>query len=122
MAWQCSVRLADELYDLSANWPAAEQFGMTGQARRAAVSVAANIAEGQGRTSRNEFRHHLSIAYGSLCELEPIVHLARRRSYCDEAAEHAVQASAGEVARLLKGLMRSMESVQVPPSRPRPGN
>src|SRR5688500_12684528 len=115
MAWQCSVRLADELYDLSANWPAAEQSGMTGQARRGAVSGAANIAEGQGRTSRNEFRHHLSIAYGSLCELETIVHLARRRSYCDEAAEHAFQTSAGEVARLLKGLMRSMESAQVPP-------
>lgn len=116
-AWQCAVELADRLYDLTETWPKVEQYGMTSQARRAAVSIAANIAEGQGRSSRKEFRHHASIAYGSLCELETIVHLARRRSYCDDAGERTFQIAAGEVARLLKGLMRSLESDQLPSAR-----
>ena len=113
--WQCAVNLANELYDITDSWPKSEQFGMTSQARRAAVSVAANIAEGQGRTGRKGFKHHLSIAYGSLCELETIVHLAQRRSYCDEITEQSFQFLSGEVARLLKGLMKSLDA---PQSRP----
>ena len=108
MAWQCAIRLANHVYDASENWPKAEQFGMTSQVRRAAVSIPANIAEGQGRSSRNEFRHHISIAYGSLCELETILTLAMMRNYCDEASTQALLASAAEVARLLKGLLRSL--------------
>jgi four helix bundle protein len=113
MVWQCAMRLADRVYDISEDWPKAEQFGMTSQVRRAAVSIPANIAEGQGRSGRKEFRHHVSIAYGSLCELETILTLARMRGYCDEAGEQALQASAGEVARLLKGLMRSLDAQSV---------
>jgi four helix bundle protein len=104
------MRLADRVYDASEGWPKPEQFGMVSQARRAAVSVPANIAEGQGRSSRREFRHHVSIAYGSLCELETILTLARMRNYFDEATEQALQESAGEVARLLKGLLRSLDT------------
>jgi four helix bundle protein len=113
--WQCAVNLADQFYEVSKSWPRDEQFGMTSQARRAAVSVAANIAEGQGRSGRKEFRHHLSIAYGSLCELETLITLAHMRSYCDAATEKALQSASGEVARLLKGLMRSLEAT-TPPS------
>lgn len=110
VAWQCAVGLADRLYDLTEQWPKSELYGMTSQARRAAVSVPANIAEGQGRSSRRAFHNHVSIAYGSLCELETIVHLARRRSYCDDSEEQSFQIAAGEVARLLKGLLRSLEA------------
>ena len=108
--WQCAVNLAEQVYEASEHWPKFEQFGMTSQVRRAAVSVPANIAEGQGRSGRKEFRHHLSIAYGSLCELETIVTLARMRRYCNEPTELALQSASGEVARLLKGLMRSLEA------------
>jgi four helix bundle protein len=108
--------IANLVYDISENWPKGEQFGMTSQARRAAVSIPANIAEGQGRSGRKEFRHHVSIAYGSLCELETIVMLARARGYCDETVEQEFQASAGEVARLLKGLIRSLDTPE--PSKP----
>jgi four helix bundle protein len=110
MVWQRAMRLANQVYDISENWPKVEQFGMTSQARRAAVSIPANIAEGQGRSGRKEFRHHVSIAYGSLCELETILTLARARGYCDEATEQAFQESAGEVACLLKGLIRSLDA------------
>ena len=113
--WQRAVNLANEPYDITDSWPKSEQFGMTSQARRAAVSIAANIAEGQGRTGRKEFKHHLSIAYGSLCELETIVHLAQRRSYCDVGTEERFQFLSGEVARLLKGLMKSLDAAEPKP-------
>jgi four helix bundle protein len=74
------------------------------------VSISANIAEGQGRASRKEFRHHLSIAYGSLCELETLVHLARRREYCNSDAELSILSKSDETARVLRGLLRSLES------------
>ena len=77
---------ADIVYDATAHWPSHEQFAMTSQARRAAVSVPANIAEGQGRFGEREFLHHLSIAYGSLNETETLLQFARRRGYVDEAA------------------------------------
>ena len=109
MAWQRAMRLANQVYDISENWPKVRQFGMTSQARRAAVSIPANVAEGQGGSSRKEFRHHVAIAYGSLCELETILTLAQMRGYCDESLEQTIQASAGDVARLLKGLLRSLD-------------
>ena len=69
IAWQKAVDLVEEVYRATAAFPKEELFGLTSQIRRAAVSVPSNIAEGQGRASTNEFRHHLSIALGSLCEL-----------------------------------------------------
>ena len=114
-AWQYAIALANDVYDESESWPRTEQFGLTSQARRAAVSVAANIAEGQGRSGKREFRHHLSIAYGSLCELETILTLARLRSYCGNEIEESLQSASGQVARLLKGLMRSLEPVDASP-------
>ena len=73
-----------------------EQFGLT-SSPRAAVSVPANIAEGHGRTSDREFKHHLSIAYGSLCELETLITLALLRNYID-APGRPLQDACGEVA------------------------
>jgi four helix bundle protein len=109
-AWQLAVELADELYSLTNDWPTREQFGLTSQARRAAVSVSANIAEGQGRVGRREFRHHLSIAYGSLCELETLVHIARRRNYCTAESEERLHGRSDEVGRIIRGLMKSLET------------
>jgi four helix bundle protein len=109
-AWQIAIDLADDIYSLTENWPTREQYGLTSQTRRAAVSISANIAEGQGRASRKEFRHHLSIAYGSLCELETLVHLARRRGYCSCDAEANIVSKSDETARIIRGLLRSLES------------
>ena len=64
--WQRAMDLFDALYEVSETWPKRELFGMTDQLRRAALSVPANIAEGQGRRGPKEFLHHLSIAKGSL--------------------------------------------------------
>ena len=109
-AWQIAVELADDVYSLTENWPSREQFGITSQARRAAVSVPANIAEGQGRLGRKEFRHHLSIAYGSLCELETLIHLATRRGFCSQPLENGILAKSNEAGRIIRGLLKSLDS------------
>ncbi len=70
IVWQRGIVLVREVYELSSTWPQHEVFGLTHQIRRAAVSIPANIAEGQGRYGTKELHHHLSIAHGSLCELE----------------------------------------------------
>jgi four helix bundle protein len=116
-AWQVAVRLASDLYDLSENWPQREQFGLTSQARRAAVSISANIAEGQGRASPKEFNHHLSIACGSLCELQTLLHIARLRTYCNAEQEEILNERAEETARLIRGLMKSLEPAIAKSSR-----
>jgi four helix bundle protein len=68
--WKKSVALTTELYKLTTRFPDAERFGLTSQIRRATTSIAANIAEGWGRGSRREYTQFLTIARGSLMELE----------------------------------------------------
>jgi four helix bundle protein len=102
------MEFADLVYDVAARWPSQEKFGMTVQARRAAVSVPANIAEGQGRFGEKEFLHHLSIAYGSLNETEPLLQFARRRGYVDDPGLDRLMNLSGEVGRLMIGLMQSL--------------
>jgi four helix bundle protein len=64
------MQLAERVYKLSAKLPSSEQYGLVAQIRRSTVSVPSNIAEGYGRQATGEYRHHLSIARGSLLELE----------------------------------------------------
>ena len=63
IAWQKALDLVEETYKASKSFPKDEFYGLTSQIRRAVVSIPSNIAEGQGRDSTREFRHHLSIAY-----------------------------------------------------------
>ena len=75
--WKDAMRLAREIYRVSADFPSEERFGLTDQIRRSAVSVASNIAEGAGRGTRAEYARFLLIARGSLMELDTQVWLAR---------------------------------------------
>jgi four helix bundle protein len=109
-AWQFAVELADEVYSLTERWPSREHFALSSQARRAAISIPANIAEGQGRLGKQEFRQHLAIAYGSLCELETLIHLGTRRGFCTAEQEQALLARSDETGRIIRGLMRSLET------------
>jgi len=108
IAWQKAVDLVEEVYRATAAFPKEELFGLTSQIRRAAVSVPSNIAEGQGRASTNEFRHHLSIALGSLCELETQHVIARRLGYLDEMGMQRTMDLAAEVGRLINGLLNHL--------------
>jgi len=111
IAWQKAMDLVKMVYRASREWPKEERYGLTNQARRAAVSVPANVAEGKGRSGSKEFLHHLSIAHGSLCEVETHLTIARRLSYLDDAALQALDRQSAEVGRLLQGLIRSLRSV-----------
>ena len=79
--WQVAMDLAVETYRVADRLPARERFGLAAQIRRSAVSVVANIAEGNGRLLRGEYLHFLSIARGSLKELETHLALAERLGY-----------------------------------------
>jgi four helix bundle protein len=70
IARQKAMDLVVAIYYLTKDFPKEEVYGLTGQIRRAAVSIPSNIAEGQGRNSTKELLHYLSIAYGSLSEIE----------------------------------------------------
>lgn len=106
--WQRAMDLVESVYRLTRDWPNAEQFGLTSQVRRAAISIPSNIAEGQGRTGPREMLHYCSIAHGSLCEVETQLMIALRLAYGDVVAFNPVMEQAAEVGRLLQGLMRRL--------------
>jgi four helix bundle protein len=108
IAWQKAMELVNAVYRVTRGWPANEQFGLISQARRAAVSVPANIAEGQGRLGSAELRHHVSIAHGSLCELETLFAVAVANEMLNSEDYGRLSAQTDEVGRLLRGLLRSL--------------
>ena len=108
VVWQKAMDLAELTYGLTRCYPKHELYGLASQSRQAVVSVASNIAEGQGRRSRKEFLHHLSIAHGSLREVETQVILAERLHYLQEHQVQGFMTLATEVGRLLNGLYNSL--------------
>ena len=109
IAWQQAMDLVEMLYKLTAKFPREEIYGLTSQARRAAVSVASNIAEGQGRNSTKEFVQFLGMAHGSLIELETQVLIARRLKYVEQQDMDEVVKQIERVRRLINGLMQSFQ-------------
>jgi len=81
--WQISMRLVKDIYAVTSNFPACEKFGLCSQMQRAAVSIPSNISEGAARLGQKEFLHFLSIARGSLCELETQLMIARDLAYIE---------------------------------------
>ena len=104
--WQKAMDLVVECYTLTKSFPGTELYGLSSQLQRAAVSVPANIAEGQGRQHRSEFIQHLSIASGSLAEVETHIRIAQRLKYLPEKKAQELLLRTGEVGRLLNGLLR----------------
>lgn len=79
--WQKAIDLSVRVYEITSQFPSDERFGLTSQARRAAVSISSNIAEGAGRTSTKEFNYFLGIANGSSFELQTQLVIASRLSF-----------------------------------------
>ena len=108
IVWQKALDLVEETYKASQSFPKDELYGLTSQIRRAVVSISSNIAEGQGRATTREFRHHLSIAYGSLCEVQTQIFIARRLDYLKEEQVIRLLGMTDGVARLINGLSNSL--------------
>jgi len=112
LAWQKAMDLVEGVYRATIAWPKDELYGLTNQVRRAVVSVPANVAEGQGRASLKEFLHHLSIADGSLHEVETHLLISHRLHYIDRETSESLLDQIAQVGRLLHGLMRSLQVSQ----------
>lgn len=108
------------VYRETEQFPRSEVFGLTSQLRRSAISVPSNIAEGQGRLTRGEFRQFLSQARGSLLELETQLDIAHELGYLDESAHNLLDVSAFQVLGLLNRLLDSLKApvANLKPSKP----
>ncbi|TLS66752.1 four helix bundle protein [Mariprofundus erugo] len=85
--WQLGMRLVKEVYSVTRTFPESERFGLCSQMQRASVSIPSNIAEGAGRNGEKEFLQFLSIARGSLCELETQLMISHELGYVREEKE-----------------------------------
>jgi len=117
-AWQRSYQLCLETYKITKRFPNEEKYGLTSQIRRAAVSVPSNIAEGYGRKTTPEYIRFLYIAYGSICELETQILLSGDLGYIETGKLEILQEGIGEVERMLKGLIKSLERKALDPLNP----
>jgi four helix bundle protein len=109
ITWQKAMQLVEDVYQVSQSFPKEERYGLTNQVRRAAVSVPSNIVEGQGRESTQEFIRFLSIARGSLYEVETQLLIAQRLRYLPEAKTQELKCQIDEVGRLINGLTNSLK-------------
>ena len=110
IVWQKAMDLVEMIYCLTRCFPNEELYGMTSQIRRASVSVPSNIAEGQGRRTTSDFLRFLSIANGSLKEVETQVFIAQRLHYINEQQACEALDLTAEVGRLINGLMNSLRN------------
>jgi four helix bundle protein len=108
--WQRAYSLCLEIYKITKIFPKDEQYNLTSQIRRAAVSIPSNIAEGYGRKTTPDYIRSLYIAYGSICELETQIMLAGDLEYISGEIMTKLQEDIREVERMLKALIRSLES------------
>ena len=107
VAWQKAMDFAQEVYIATRAFPSDERYGLTSQMRRSVVSIPSNIAEGQGRGGSVELVRFLRIAYASLREVETQILLSERFQYLAAPQVARLLDRAGEVGRLLNGLMKS---------------
>jgi four helix bundle protein len=105
-------------YRITEQFPKIEIYGLTSQLQRAAVSVAANIAEGNGRSHTREYLNQLSMAYGSLMEVETHLQIGARLHYIDDASLKALLEKTAEIGRMLNGLMQALNQKLCPAPRP----
>ena len=107
--WRLAMDLAQRCYEVTAEFPKREIYGLASQIRRAAVSIASNIAEGHSRRTRQAYLNHLSIALGSQSELETQIDLSCRLGFISKQSSDEILSQAGRVGRMLHALIASLE-------------
>jgi four helix bundle protein len=107
IAWKKAITLAQFVYQLTESFPKREIYGLSSQMRRAAVSISANIAEGNGRLTRGEWQQFLGHARGSHLELETELTISWRVGLITEEQHRAALSRCDEVGRLINGLLKA---------------
>ncbi len=107
--WQKAMDLVLDCYQITRRFPKNEIYGLSSQLQRAAVSIPANIAEGRHRNHSKEFLQYLSIAYGSVAELETHIQIAERLNYIADNQSKKLLDKTAEIGRMLNGLKKSIE-------------
>jgi four helix bundle protein len=110
IVWQRAVQLSITVYRLTTSFPPSEQFGLTNQLRRAAVSVASNIAEGYGKSTRGEYVMFLGHARGSIGEIQTQLVIAKAVGLASEQSVEEVESLSNEVGRMLVVMVRKLKN------------
>lgn len=106
--WQQAITFVDAIYDHTKAFPREEQYGLTSQMRRAAVSVSSNIAEGTSRSSDKDFSRFVEISYGSLMEVVSQSQIAKRQEFLSDGEFESIYGLAEELARMLSALRHKL--------------
>ena len=109
IVWQKSMDLVTEVYRLTKLLPADERFALTDQIRRAVISIPSNIAEGHGRQTEKEFKQFLSIAKGSVSEVETQLLICTRLNYLTEEQTEQTLMLCDEIRRILTKLITTFQ-------------
>ncbi len=108
IVWQKAMVLVTYIYKETRSFPKIERFGLTSQMQRAAISIPANIAEGQARNTTGEFRQFLGISKGSLAELETEIEIAFNLEYVAMEKRNELMSHCAEINRMLHALIRKL--------------
>jgi len=115
IVWQRGVELVKAVYELTAQFPQEEQYGLTAQMRRAAVSIPSNIAEGRSRGTRRDYAQFLRTAFASSAELETQIIISKQLHMADQQSYQQVESLLDEVMRTLAVMIRKMNPTQTTP-------
>ncbi|MFH5833043.1 four helix bundle protein [Halalkalibaculum sp. DA3122] len=107
--WKRAVELASQIYEVTVEFPDEEKYGLVSQLRRCAVSIGSNIAEGAGRGSNSQFKHFLSIAYGSSYELETQLIIAENLNFIDESENKDLLDEVTTLQKMIYSLSQKLE-------------
>jgi len=108
--WQKGIDLVKDIYKETQNFPRQEIYGLTNQIRRAAISIPSNIAERHIRQHRAEFRQFLSVALGSLAELETQIVISRELNYISTEKSLNVIDQMGSLGKMIRGLIKKLNN------------
>lgn len=109
LVWQRAIQMCIAIYRLTKDFPREEVYGLSGQIRRAAVSVPSNIAEGHGRLTTGEYRQFLGIARGSNFELQTQIEIARALGFGDSKLTNEAEALSFEVGKMISGVFNALK-------------
>lgn len=114
LVWKESISFVTEIYRITEDFPKSENFGITSQIRRSAVSIPSNIAEGAARSSYKEFLHFLSISFGSAAELETQLIISKNLNYLDNPSFIKMNLWLETIRKMMVGLKKSILKRQLP--------